>query len=249
MISTAIEAFTAFSATNIDDIVILVLLFSRLNHQLQAIHVVAGQFLGIAVLVAASLLGFAGRSVVPEAWIGLLGLMPISLGFSLLIERLDPLPFVDCKDDTKCDQNKCPSQRLSVVQGVGWAGMLGVASLTIANGSENIGVYMPMLAHQNVDQLLITLTIFFGLTAAWCLAAWWLTRAPGVATLMQRYADALLPAVLIGIGGLILTDSQVLQHPPQAVISLTCLAVMVISALRQLQHLLSIRILAGVQEP
>ena len=48
-------AASAFSATNIDDIYILTLLFSRLDQKFRAVHVIAGQLIGFAILVMISL--------------------------------------------------------------------------------------------------------------------------------------------------------------------------------------------------
>lgn len=87
--ATAIAAISAFSATNLDDIILLVLLFSRLDRGLSAAHVVSGQFLGIAALVLVSLSGYLSRSALPESLLGLLGLLPISLGTTQLIQRFE----------------------------------------------------------------------------------------------------------------------------------------------------------------
>ena len=51
---------TAFSATNIDDIVILTLFFSQVNAAFRRRHIVVGQYLGFGTLVLASLPGFFG---------------------------------------------------------------------------------------------------------------------------------------------------------------------------------------------
>lgn len=68
-IQTAFEATTTFSATNVDDLFILMLFFSRLDQSFRAWHVVCGQFIGITVLVLVSLLSLLGRFAVPEGWI------------------------------------------------------------------------------------------------------------------------------------------------------------------------------------
>jgi len=49
---------TAFTATNIDDIVILLLFFSQVNASFRRHHIVVGQYLGFTVLVIFSLPGF-----------------------------------------------------------------------------------------------------------------------------------------------------------------------------------------------
>ena len=236
-LTTTIAAISAFSVTNVDDIVLLTLLFSRLDRQFKAFHVVSGQFLGIATLVLFSLMGFGGRSLLPESWLGLLGLLPISLGFSQLLQRLDPA----AKAETAVPSPTVPL--------IGLSGIIGVASLTIANGSDNIGVYLPLFASNSPSELTVTLGIFAVLTALWCLIAWLLSRAPGLSSLLQRYGDALLPPVLIAVGALILRQCRTLQDPVLALLVLGCLAVMVLALVRQLQALLKPCILAGASQP
>src|SRR3712207_1916009 len=76
---------TAFIATNIDDLVILLLFFSQVSATFRRRHIVIGQYLGFAALVIASLPGFFGGLVLPRHWIGLLGLVPIAFGISRLL--------------------------------------------------------------------------------------------------------------------------------------------------------------------
>src|SRR6476469_2184456 len=86
--ATAIIAgFTSFAATNIDDIIILMLFFAQVNSSFRPKHIVSGQYLGFTVLILASLPGFFGGLIVPKAWIGLLGLLPIAIGISHLVKR------------------------------------------------------------------------------------------------------------------------------------------------------------------
>ncbi len=65
---------SAFVATNIDDIFILMVFFSSSNFHARSI--VIGQYLGIGLLVAISALGSLIALVVPSFIIGLMGLVP-----------------------------------------------------------------------------------------------------------------------------------------------------------------------------
>ena len=75
---------SAFVATNIDDIFILMLFFSSPN--IQKGQVVIGQYLGIGMLVIISTVGSLLAFIVPQYLIGLLGLVPISIGIIRLIQ-------------------------------------------------------------------------------------------------------------------------------------------------------------------
>jgi len=221
VLDQVVTAASAFSATNIDDIVILMLFFSRPDRGPSAGQVMAGQVLGLGLLVAVSLLGFFGRSLVPEAWLGLLGLLPISLGVSRLIEWLE---------DPEPDGADVALHPL--------AGIAGVAAVTVANGSDNVGVYVPLFAHTSPSGLVVTLVVFALGVALWCWLGWRLARTPGVAALLNRFGGPLIPVVLMGLGGLVLIDSHTLEHRGQAVIALTCLVGLVLTLARQLQPIL-----------
>ncbi|WP_428964655.1 cadmium resistance transporter [Micromonospora fluostatini] len=78
LLGTAGGAAVLFAATNIDDIVILTVLFvaARSTGRPRPWQIVAGQYLGIGVLTLAAVIVAAGLLVVPEPWTGLLGLLP-----------------------------------------------------------------------------------------------------------------------------------------------------------------------------
>ncbi|WP_414529867.1 cadmium resistance transporter [Nodularia chucula] len=71
LITTLLVGISAFIGTNIDDIVILLLLFSQINSNFRCRHIIAGQYLGFTILVIASLPGLFGGLIIPPNWIGL----------------------------------------------------------------------------------------------------------------------------------------------------------------------------------
>src|SRR6185369_12676675 len=73
-----IASILAFVSTNVDDIFILILFFG--NKKFKEREIIIGQFLGITALIATSLLGSLIGLVLQEAYIGLLGLIPLYLG-------------------------------------------------------------------------------------------------------------------------------------------------------------------------
>lgn len=92
MLVLIITGILTFVATNIDDIFILVVFFSQANASLanasfRPRHVVVGQYLGFVVLVGVSLPGFLGGLVIPQPWIGILGLAPIVIGVRKFLGR------------------------------------------------------------------------------------------------------------------------------------------------------------------
>jgi cadmium resistance protein CadD (predicted permease) len=241
-LQAVVEATTAFSATNIDDLFLLMLLFSPSESSRRPWQVVCGQYVGISVLVAVSLLSLLGRIALPEGLIGMLGLFPISLGLSQLGETFS-------KETSSALAALSPgeTEEATLAGGV-LAAIVGVASLTIANGSDNISVYMAMLANSEGLRLQVILSTVALLTGLWCLLAWWLTKTPLLEEPLQRFRRDLAPLLLVGIGALVLGESHILRHPQLAMVALGCLGVMVMSLIHQLRLLLERRRLAGVSE-
>lgn len=208
---TAISTgLTAFTATNLDDILILMLFFSQVNALFRKRHIVAGQYLGFTALVLASLPSFFGSLLLPRPCVGLLGLVPIAIGISRLVNA-------NQEDDSEADETQAqPAWFSSFISPQSYS----VAAVTFANGGDNIGIYMPLFASCTWQNLLIVLSVFFSMVGVWCFAAYKLTRVPAIADTLTRYGNHLVPFVLISLGVLILVDSRTLEHPGLAVLTL-----------------------------
>ncbi|PRY30119.1 cadmium resistance transporter [Pseudosporangium ferrugineum] len=85
----ALAAAGIFAGTNVDDLIVLTVLFlaARATGRPPAWQVWVGQYAGIAALVAVSGLAAVGLTIVPDPWTGLLGLVPVALGVRGLIGR------------------------------------------------------------------------------------------------------------------------------------------------------------------
>ncbi|GAB3940296.1 CadD family cadmium resistance transporter [Micromonospora vulcania] len=188
LLGTAAAAATVFAATDIDDIVILTLFFvtARRTGRPRPWQIVAGQYLGIGALAAASVVVATGLLVVPDPWTGLLGLLPIALGVRALVRH---------------DDDEAPA----VV-----ASTLGVAGVTIANGADNVAVYVPVFRALGPGDSAIFLLVFVLLIALRCAAGAWLGGHPRVVRLVERAGHWLVPAIFVGIGVVILVSSGVL---------------------------------------
>ena len=213
---------TAFTATNLDDIVILLLFFSQVNAVFRSRHIVAGQYLGFTALVLASLPGFFGSLILPQDWIGLLGVLPIAIGFGRLVNG----------DNDESDDGV----EISPSQGSPFTSFLSaetysVAAITVANGSDNISIYVPLFASSNWQELVVILGLFFTLVGVWCFVAYRLIQMKEIAESLTRYGNNLMPFILISLGALILIKSHTLESPSLTVISLIsgCFCVLTIA--------------------
>jgi len=202
---------TAFTATNLDDVLILLLFFSQVNSAFRRRHIIAGQYLGFAALVAISLPGCFGSLILPRPWIGMLGLVPIAIGISRLVFN-------------ESEEEETPETPTEVNRSW-WSGLISsqsysVAAVTFANGGDNIGIYVPLFASSSALSLTIILSVFFTLVGVWCYVADRLTQLPTIASSLTQYGNQLVPFVLIGLGILILIDSHTLENRGLAVLSL-----------------------------
>lgn len=203
LILTILSALGSFIVTNIDDIFVLMLLFSQASSQAKASNgrtvkgnriypkdIVIGQYLGFALLVLISLLATFGVTLIPDQWVGLLGLIPIYLGVKLFIKDED-----EDEGAILSSLNKFNKFYLSV------------AFITFANGGDNIGIYVPFFSTLNNNQLVITVVTFFIMVAVWCLIGYRLARVRYVYETLEKYGRWVIPIVFIGLGFYIMAEN------------------------------------------
>ena len=157
---------------------------------------IAGRYLGLAVLVlgsgAAALLALA----IPPEWIALLGLIPLFLGLRLL-HRLRGNPGHEGSDGVT-EGHELRSGFTSQT--------LTVAGVTLANGGDNFGIYIPLFATAPAA-IPIYVSVFAVMTAVWCGLGYLVVNNPLIGSHVRRYGHVILPVVLIGLGLYILSGA------------------------------------------
>lgn len=218
LITAIPTGITAFIATNLDDILILLLFFTQVNHLLRRRHIVIGQYLGFTTLVIMSLPGFFGGMLLPQSWIGILGIAPILLGVNQWL-TLDEQESDDSPNIEETSTFSSLTQYLSPQA-------CGVAAVTFANGGDNIGIYVPLFANCTWESLTVILSIFFTLVGVWCYIAYRLSHIAIVAETLTRYGSYFVPFVLIALGVTILLDNHTLDEP---ILRLVILVISIVS--------------------
>lgn len=214
---------TAFTATNLDDILILLLFFSQVNAVFRRRHIVFGHYLGFSALVLVSLPGFFGSLIFPPDWLGMLGLLPIAIGLSRLLNPETD----DSEGEAELGQSKN-----SFLSNFLSPQTCSVAAVTVANGGDNIGIYVPLFASNTLESLAVVLAVFFAMVGVWCYAAFRLIQMRAIADTLTRYGNQLVPFVLIGLGFAILVKSGTLASPTLSIISLVGFGCCLITASR-----------------
>ena len=199
-----IAGVTSFVATNIDDMVISMLFFAQVNANFRPRHIFVGKYLGFAALVAASLPGFFGGLIVPKAIIGLLGFVPIAIGIKHLVSRGNQENEVQAVSGEFNRESNSPVSKLANLFN---PQIFNVAAVTVANGGDNIGIYLPLFASSDLRSLAVILAVFLVMVGVWSYVAYRLTRQRAIANILTRYSQALVPFILIGLGIFILIDS------------------------------------------
>lgn len=202
VVEAMVTGATAFIATNVDDIVILTLFFARVDETLRRRHIVVGQYLGFGALIFASLPGFLGGLVLPKAWLGWLGLLPIAIG---LLQLWHP------ETDEKSPQTVSFTQPRSRLASLFSPQTYQVAAITIANGGDNIGIYVPLFANSSPAKLGIILSVFLCFIGVWCLLGYQLSQHPLLSRTLTRYGHRIVPFVLLALGLFIIVESGAYQ--------------------------------------
>jgi cadmium resistance protein CadD (predicted permease) len=182
-------AIVVFASTNIDDAFVLVGFFADKNFR--ARDVAIGQYAGIGTICAVSAAGALISLVIPQPYIGLLGLVPIAIGAKKLSNLRRG------KESKEEDWQR--------VSGAGAPGKsLAVAAVTIANGGDNIAVYTTLFATRDGREVSAMVIVFAVMTGLWCLGAHWLVNHRALGAPIRHYAHRVVPFALIGLGFLIL---------------------------------------------
>jgi cadmium resistance transport/sequestration family protein len=186
-----LTSLLAFISTNIDDLFLLTLFFG--NRTFRERDIVIGQLLGISSLIAISLVCSLVGLLIDQAYVGLLGLVPVYLGIRGIWTMLNSKRGVD-EDDNKGKTG-------------GRNSILTVAGVTVANGGDNIGIYIPLFVTLTWPSKLTMITCFLVMTLVWCLVAKYFTKHPYVANAVDKYGHIVTPFVLVVLGIYIVYES------------------------------------------
>ncbi|MUG95891.1 transporter [Scytonema sp. UIC 10036] len=212
LIATLITGISVAFATTFDDNIYLTAFFGKVNQIFRPKHVILGEFVGFTLLVIASLPGFLGGLVIPEAWIGLLGILPIIIGISNLMSREN-----EAVQDVSVDFGhsvKSRHRKKSLLATLSDPQTYRVSAVTIANGGNNIGIYVPLFATSDLPSLGVIVCVCYLTVGLWCFLSYNMTRNPVMAPVITRYGRKIFPFVLIWLGFSIMMKSGTFQLIP-----------------------------------
>lgn len=190
MIASIFTSVVAYISTNIDDIFVIMILLAQAAKGAKG-KLVAGHFLGVGAITVISMLGAFGLQNLPLQYVGILGLMPIGLGIKAWLDHKKGADDDDAPD----------TQSVS---------LLSMAMITVGNGADNVGVYIPLFTGFSGSERISAVVVFAVMTALWVFLANTLAEFPKIKELIGKYKPILIPAVFILLGVYIIVDSGLL---------------------------------------
>jgi len=207
LIGTLIIGISTAFATTFDDNLYLTAFFGKVNHAFRPKHIIIGEFLGFTTLVFASLPGFFGGLVIPHTWIGLLGFLPVAIGINHLLSRENDEEALQAVS-FNLNYTKPQWHKKSLIATLRDPQTYRVSAVSIANGGNNIGIYVPLFASSNLPSLGVILSVCYLTVGFWCFLSYNLTRNPLMVPVLARYGRKVFPFVLIWLGLSILIKSE-----------------------------------------
>ena len=151
MIASIFTSIIAYISTNIDDIFVIMILLAQAVKGSKD-KLIAGHFLGVGLITVVSMLGAFGLRNLPLKDVGILGLVPVGLGIKA---------WLDHKKGTD-DDDVPEAQSVS---------LLSMAMITVGNGADNVGVYMPLFTGFSGTERIGAVVVFAAMTALWVFLA------------------------------------------------------------------------------
>lgn len=186
MLQLVVLSVAAFASANLDDIFLLTAWLG--DPKLRPSQVYAGQFIGFGVLALASAVCATLFIRVSGHYLAFLGILPILLGVRRLWMSWKGVP-----------EEPSPDHHALKI--------MTVATVTIVNGTDDLAVFVPLLAKAGILALPLVMTVFFVMTGLWCIIATAMARHQLVAGFLDRWGHKLMPVLLIALGIYILNGA------------------------------------------
>lgn len=197
MTDAFLSSLFSFLSTNLDDLFVLMFLFMQARGKRDFISVLFGRYFGTAIIISVAIAGAYGLHIIPEKYIGLLGFVPITLGIKEFIYSV------------RSDKNAAKERLIGYLDSSKNNNLLfSAVTLSVSNGADNIGVYIPLLVDFSKTQILLFLSVFAVMTILWCFVSACLIGIPSIKNKLQRYKNILVPVIFVSLGIYILLKNH-----------------------------------------
>jgi cadmium resistance protein CadD (predicted permease) len=201
LISTILGAIVSFIITNCDDLIVLIFFFATVANVRGRMAIVVGQYLGFTAILGLASVGFFQHAFLPPGWLKYLGILPIFIGVKALWQTF-------FSTDDRAEENDDRHLRDDLGKNNSWRRLLElvttVAAMTVANGSDNIAIYLPLFARLSGYRAILTIVIFYLSVGIWCWLALRLTNYPALSKRIEAGGERLFPYFVIALGVVII---------------------------------------------
>jgi Predicted permease, cadmium resistance protein len=197
MLALIITGIVSFISSDLDDIVVLTLLFTQAE-KYQKYQIVLGQLFGIGSLVTFSLLIDYGLSFLINGLLKWMGLLPIFLGIKYWFDY-----YFRSKTDNSSLPRSIKYNQSAIIK------ILSICLLTISNGADNIGIYVPLFSQYNQTETVLIIIVYAIMTLVWCFIGYKLAILPVLKEKIEEYRKWVIPLIFIALGIYILIKNNV----------------------------------------
>ena len=182
----------SFAATNLDNLVLLVLL---LGAEAQNRFAVLLGFVAAAIgILCVAAVGAAIGASLDPGLIGYMGIIPLLLGAYLLFKLLR-------------GDRAAPERETAGPGTAGGMGLLGTTLLMFSNSGDSLAIFFPLLAESDRDSLLMEVSAFLVMVLLWAALAWKIAAQPALARRIEQLGEKLVPFIMMAAGIYILMDT------------------------------------------
>ena len=185
----------AFTATNLDNLVLLISLLGRYSDR--RYEVTVGYLTGMLIIAAATYYVGKLAGTAPVEYLGLLGIIPVLIGVGEIIRLFRNKGVVNDP----------------VMPGAGSTAVTATLAAQLSNSTDTIITFSVMFSDANdlADHLLVL--SFAGMALLFILIAYLALRHPWLSRPIQLYGHYLTPLILITVGMFVLSNTALDMMP------------------------------------
>ena len=181
----------AFIGTNLDNLVLLVALYSGYKQQSRMVTV--GYFTGMTLIgLICFVVGEAGEAI-PVAYLGMLGVVPMGMGVMALFQLFR--------------ENRSGEVASAGINAGPWVVFVTTFMTQLSNGADSIITFSIFLADSSDAADYLIASTFFVMVALFALLARYSLRHRRVSEFLGHYGPYITPFILILVGIFILSNT------------------------------------------
>ncbi|WJI90569.1 cadmium resistance transporter [Weissella viridescens] len=193
MIHFIVSVIVAFISSNLDDLVILTILYAEATNRKQRSTILFGQLLGIGAILVLSIACVTMLHAFNLNYLNLLGIFPLLMGMSgfYKLYKADETAKKETAYHTKVKKQVHTATGLTLGT---------IMTLTISNGADNMGIYIPLFSKYSNARMWGVLGLFIIMIPIWCWIGQLISDLPVIRNFVQKYQKILVPVIYVGLG-------------------------------------------------